>query len=163
MTRHNLDSHISWLLSHEVTFPATLHAINSAASTAADLVEEDFLDEEIDFEPPRAPAIPARQTRAPTNAAQEFIRPPLPSAKPLLTETRREIADNPMGKLSSTSRTNRPGLLTQHQLATPSSTSGTIASTAGSHSRTGSRAGLTGNYAAQLERERGKKHQLAFV
>ncbi|KAF8866541.1 hypothetical protein BDZ45DRAFT_610618 [Acephala macrosclerotiorum] len=154
MTRHNLDSHISWLLSHKVTFPATVYATNSAVATAAEIVEEEFLDEEdtlqeVEEEALRA-AAPARENRVQTNVAQEFIRPPLPSSKPQIPDI--TSADGFMGKLSSSSKPTRPGLMTQNQLATPASTSGTTSS-AESHLRTGSR-GLAGTYAAQLREER---------
>lgn len=158
MTRHNLDSHISWLLSHEVTFPATVNATNAAALTAAEIREEEFLDEEDvlqeaeeEEEALRVPAS-AREYRSQTNVAQEFRRPPLPSSKSQLPDT---SADGSMGKLSSSSKPTRPGLMTQNQLATPASTSGTTSS-AGSHFRTGSR-GLAGTYAAQLREERNGK------
>lgn len=155
MTRHNLDSQISWLLSHEVTFPPTLHATNGFVSTAAELVDEDFLDflEAETSDPSRA--APALENRLQTNVARDFIRPSLPPTKSHQNQETRTVAGETMGRLASSSKSSRPGLLTQHQLATPASTSGTTSSTA-TNIRTGSRQGLTGNYVAQLAEERGE-------
>lgn len=152
MTRHNLDSQISWLLSHEVTFPPTVHATNTFVPTSAELVDEDFLEAEILDQPRGAPAL---ENRFQTNVAREFIRPPLPAAKLQSLQDTRTVAEEPMGRLASSSKSSRPGLLSQHQLATPASTSGTTSSV-GSDLRTGSRPGLTGNYVAQLAEERGE-------
>jgi bloom syndrome protein len=154
MTRHNLDSQISWLLSHEVTFPPTVHTTNNFVPTAAELEDEEFLEAEIAEIPDQPRVAPAPANRLQANVAREFIRPSLPAAKSQSHQDTRTIAEEPMGRLASSSRSSRPGLLTQHQLATPASTSGTTSSVA-SELRTTSRPGLTGNYVAQLAEERG--------
>jgi bloom syndrome protein len=131
MTRHNLDTQISWLLSHKVTPPVGLSlAITTNPTPAADIAIEDFLEDEEDIgEIPRVPPKAAANPRVPAAInVHAFVRPPLPSAvapKSLLQEPTSTFADESMGRLSSAQRSKRPALMSQQQLATPASTSGT--------------------------------------
>jgi bloom syndrome protein len=132
MTRHNLAFHISWLLSSDVTLPAGVSAIPAASASpeipCADIVEEDTELQILTASPiPRA----SRRIEQTVNVVQAFQRPQLPSKitpKPLLQEPLNPFADESMGKLSSASRSTRPGLMSQHQLATPASTKGSTSS-----------------------------------
>ncbi|KAL2064908.1 hypothetical protein VTL71DRAFT_4048 [Oculimacula yallundae] len=138
MTRHNLNSHISWLLSRKITPPSGVHAAAPTRSIREDPVDEDLAgeeEEELDQDVSRAPPSPPQHRGAAqvVNVAEAFARPALPAlvtAKPQLHQSRQTITDEAMGKLSSASRSTRPGLMSQHQLATPASTT---SSTAASH------------------------------
>ncbi|CZS91539.1 uncharacterized protein RAG0_02132 [Rhynchosporium agropyri] len=158
MTRHNLDSHISWLLSRKVNPPSGVHARGLNRSTnredlsEADIVaeeEEEEEVEEIDQEIPRAPPSPPHHRRAvqDINVSEAFARPALPAsttAKARLQNSREIVKEESMGKLSSATRSTRPSLISQQQLATPASTT---SSTAASH------ISLTSNYSAFLQKE----------
>lgn len=123
MTRHNLDTHLSWLLSQRVHIPPVgVHAPASTQSrAAAQIVDEDIEDaqgESIraqpDIVPPRRTAVERVTSAAPRPATLKTVPRPIPDiAKVLETGT--------MGRLSSASRSARPTLISQ-QLATPSST-----------------------------------------
>jgi len=132
MTRHNLDTHISWLLSYKVTPPGGLSlpaATHSATTTAADIAIDDLLEEEEEIEeirrvPPEPAAHPKLSKAIDVHA---FVRPPVPSAvasQSLLQEPLGTLAEESMGKLASAQRSKRPALISQNQLATPASTSG---------------------------------------
>ncbi|CAG8974441.1 hypothetical protein HYALB_00004137 [Hymenoscyphus albidus] len=132
MTRHNLNLHISWLISHGVAPPASALDIvqsNANRNTTAHLVEENsnFL-EEAEEETPRIVPNPARN-RTPVETNNTFVRPPLPHSvapKPQPREGISASEDSQMLKLGSSSKPPRPGLYSQ-QLATPASTSSTAA------------------------------------
>lgn len=130
MTRHNLDVHISWLLSHKVTPPAGVHA---RAPTAHNTSSRQSLEEEEEFRDiPEAPPSPPRNLRAPrtVDVAQNFARPALPASvtvRSQLQEARGIPVNDSMGRLTSAPKSSRPGLMSQHQLATPASTTSTTA------------------------------------
>ncbi|KAH7364424.1 QDE3-like protein [Rhexocercosporidium sp. MPI-PUGE-AT-0058] len=132
MTRHNLDSHISWLLSRKVTPPSGVHARATANSTRGDPVNADPVGEEADQETRKAPPSPFQHRRAAqvVNVVGTFARPTLPASvttKSQLQEPRQVLTDEAMGKLSSATRSTRPGLMSQHQLVTPASTTSSTA------------------------------------
>ena len=149
MTRHNLAVHISWLLSSVVTPPKTVHTAPGVSSRAPpETVYEDSEEGETeDSMPSPLPSpSPNRRIVRTLNVAPSFQRPPLPSKitpKPPLPEPQKSLADESMGRLSSSSKATRPGLVSQHQLATPAST-------------TGSTSSLTQGFAAFLRAKNGK-------
>jgi len=134
MTRHNLSSQISWLLSHEVTPPVGVHPILTANARAAEIrSDEELLKEPFEeklLRPAPSPAENQRITQT-DNVVQDFVRPALPpptTAKPQVIEPTRIRGDDSMGKLVSSSKPQRPGLISQqHQLATPASTTSSTA------------------------------------
>jgi bloom syndrome protein len=137
MTRHNLALHISWLLSNEVTPPVGVPTIPTASTTAFTAAAEtpyaDTEEEDAELQILSAPPSPrsSRRIEQAVNVVHAFQRPPLPSKitpKPPEREHRNTFADEPMGKLSSASRPTRPGLMSQHHLATPASTTGSTSS-----------------------------------
>lgn len=128
MTRHNLHSHISWLLSHEVT---PLVGVQAALPTHSRFEEgiayEDLLEEEADEEIVRAPPTPARtrQILDALNVAQDFAQPAIPSSiipRSQMPEPQPGLAAETMGTLTSASKAPRSKFVSQHQLATPAST-----------------------------------------
>jgi bloom syndrome protein len=128
MTRHNLDSHISWLLSHEVTPPVGVQATLPTNSRIEEgIVDEELLEEEVDEEiirPPRSPAR-NRQVLEVVNVVQDFAQPAIPSSiipRSQMLEPIKALSDETMGTLTSASKSSRPSLMSQHQLATPAST-----------------------------------------
>lgn len=131
MTRHNLASHISWLLSHTVTPPVGVRAPNSAdLTTTARAIPEGISENTVEEEDFRRPTSPesSRATAKPGSECQKFLRPTLPYTS-IQKGSSLEFGGNPrldsMGKLSSASKSARPALLSQQQqLATPASTSG---------------------------------------
>jgi bloom syndrome protein len=135
MTRHNLAIHISWLLSSEVTPPVGVHTVPAASTTvsavSAETIYADSEEEDIGEQIPGQLPSPS-PNRVPTvNVDTEFQRPPLPpkvTPNPPLREPPKSFADKSMGKLSSASRSARPGLVSQPQLATPASTTGSTSS-----------------------------------
>jgi bloom syndrome protein len=149
MTRHNLAVHISWLLSSEVTPPETVHAVPAVSSRAPpETVYGDSEEEETEgsMPSPLPSPSPNRRIVRTVNVAPSFQRPPLHSKitpKPPLPEPHNSLADESMGRLSSSSKAARPGLVSQHQLATPASTTGSISS-------------LTQGFAAFLRAKNGK-------
>jgi bloom syndrome protein len=146
MTRSNLGEHIAWLLANGVT---PVQAITSTNLTpAAGIVDGGCLEEEeLEQETTRPSPVPAQNRRlAPSvNVIQEFARPALPSTIVPKPQPQGSLGDNSMGKLSSASKSTRPGLLSQHQLATPTSTSNSAAASSS----------LTQNYAAFLRESNG--------
>jgi bloom syndrome protein len=133
MTRHNLDSHISWLLSHEVTPPVGVHAVHPTHSRIEGAIaDEKFLEEEADEEIRRSPPSSRRnrQVLEAVHVVQDFARPAVPSMIPRsqILESQKTLADEAMGTLTSASKPTRPGLMNQHQLATPASTTTSTAS-----------------------------------
>jgi bloom syndrome protein len=137
MTRHNLAIHISWLLSNEVTPLVSVHTTpavppkvsRSATEPTYAGSEEDDVEERIPS--PLPSPSPNRRVVQIVNVAPDFRRPLLPSKdtpKLLPGEPQKSFADESMGKLSSGSRPARPGLVGQHQLATPASTTGSTSS-----------------------------------
>jgi hypothetical protein len=133
MTRHNLASHISWLLSNENTPPVGVPAIASNHSTVAAEVSYAGLAEEDTNQPiPRASINPP--VAQSVNVGQGFQRPALPSTdsqNPRVRDQTKSVVEESMGRLSSTSRSTRPGLVIQNQLATPASTTGSSSLTQG--------------------------------
>ncbi|TVY15764.1 ATP-dependent DNA helicase hus2/rqh1 [Lachnellula arida] len=157
MTRHNLDVHISWLLSHKVTPPVggVSAAVRTNSTSVADITETEaeFLDGEDIEEIPRASPTPVGnyQVTQTVNVAQSFVRPPLPSSiapQPQLGGLINAQADESMGKLASAQRPTRPGLLSQHQLATPAST---IASNSNSKSKSSLTQSFTNSFRDKTE------------
>lgn len=133
MTRHNLDIQLKWLLSRKVTPPVGAHTLvlsNSFVSVSA--VDIGYLNGEGAEEIQRPPPSPNRNRQvAPTvNVAQDFKRPTLPPPtfpRPHPQEASQAPAASSMGKLMSSSKSSRPGLMSQHQLATPASTTSSTA------------------------------------
>lgn len=135
MTKHNLNLHISWLLSHGVAPPASAIDIvptDTNRNTAAQLVEEtsNILEEAEEAEEAEeeisqtAPTSEGNQL--PTATVNTFVRPPLPPSiapKPQPRDTILNSEDAQMLKLGSSKKPSRPGLYSQQQLATPASTS----------------------------------------
>ena len=146
MTRSNLGEHIAWLLANGVT---PVQAITSTNLTpAAGIVDGGcVVEEELEQETPRPPPVSAQNRRlAPSvTVIQEFARPALPSTIVPKPQPQGSLGDNSMGKLSSASKSTRPGLLSQHQLATPASTSHSAAASSS----------LTKNYATFLRESNG--------
>jgi len=136
MTRHNLAVNISWLLSSGVNSLTTIHTAptvsitTSRATTRTVYVDSEEGDTEDLIQNPLPSPSPNRRIVRTVNVAPDFQRPPLPSKhtpKSLLGEPSNPLtADEPMGKISSASNTTRPGLVGQHQLATPASTTSSL-------------------------------------
>jgi bloom syndrome protein len=140
MTRHNLASHLSWLLTHAVTPPVGVSATASTHATAAEPKISENLGEEREQEASRTRPneVPARRTTQTTSSGRDFARSAvLRVVEEALPDIAEVLATETMGKLSSASRSTRPTLMSQ-QLATPAST---IAS---------SRGGLTDRYSRFL-------------
>jgi bloom syndrome protein len=133
MTLHNLDDHIPWLLSNG-SIPPVRRSVNSAQTIA----DSTGVVEEIDVKYPDTCLIeeeefserlrPARPSTPPVNVVNTFKKPPVPAG--VSRESRGAIsigsisAEENMLKLSSASRSTKPTLLGQYQLATPVSTTG---------------------------------------
>jgi bloom syndrome protein len=96
------------------------------------IADEIFLEEEADEEIRRSPTSSRgnRQVLEAVNVVQDFARPAVPSMIPRsqILESQKSAADEAMGTLTSTSKPTRPGLVSQHQLATPASTTTSTAS-----------------------------------
>jgi bloom syndrome protein len=128
MTRHNLDRHISWLLSHEVTPPVGVQAtLPTYSRIEAGIADEEFLEEEAGEEIIRSPPNLARnrQVLEAVNVVQDFARPTIPSSiipRSQMPEPHTSRAEGAMGTLTSASKSTRPKLVSQPQLATPAST-----------------------------------------
>lgn len=134
MTRHNLDVHIPWLLASGANSPTFVRGSavrESAARTNFGVADAQEGGE--DFGSSRTAPSPSRNTRIErtANVVQSSPRPQVPSSNFTLQPSRvitNPPADEAMGKLTSSSKPSRPGkLLSQHQLATPASTSGSMA------------------------------------
>lgn len=156
MTRHNLALHISWLLSGEFTVPVGGHTVpassatNLAARTETIYAESEEEDAEERIRSPLPSPSPTRQSVQTVNVPPDFQRPSLPSKitpQPPLRDLHNSFAGESMGKLSSASRSARPSLVSQHQLATPAST-------------TSSTVGLTQGYTTFI-RENGKSQPIS--
>jgi bloom syndrome protein len=128
MTRHNLDTHISWLLSREVTPPVSVQAALPTYSTIREgIADVELLEEEVDEEIIRPTPSPARnrQVLEVINVVQDFARPAIPPSiipRSQMLEPQKALADEAMGTLTSASKSARPSLMSQPQLATPAST-----------------------------------------
>ncbi|KAH7417089.1 QDE3-like protein [Cadophora sp. MPI-SDFR-AT-0126] len=132
MTRHNLDSHISWLLSRKVAPASGVNARVPTNSIRAELANARAAEEEADQESSRVPSSPPqhRRTAQVINVVEAFARPALPASVPTKSRPREPgqvLTDDSMGRLSSATRSSRPGLMSQHQLATPASTTSSTA------------------------------------
>ncbi|TGO09009.1 hypothetical protein BTUL_0183g00250 [Botrytis tulipae] len=129
MTRHNLQSHISWLIKNKVTTPAGVQI-----PVFADTIEpgfanlEGFGGEDIAHETRNTPIAPIRNRRveeisnvvANSHPPRPRILTPITQSTPVPGD---ELADPEMGKLTSARKTTRPSLMSQNQqLGTPSST-----------------------------------------
>ncbi len=125
MTRHNLDSHISWLLSHEVTPPVCVHAALPTYSRIEEgITDEELCEEEPDEEIIRPPSSPTRNRQV-VNVVRDFARPAIPSSiipRSQILEPQKSLSEEAMSTLASASKSARPGLMSQHQLVTPAST-----------------------------------------
>ena len=132
MTRHNLAGHIAWLLSNEVTLPASVNATNCAAAfpfAQTDIEEGHIVSrglQELSIQPdPRIAET--------VNVERGFSRPGLTSNPKQTSQVYSEtFVQESMGKLASASRSKRPALASQqHQLATPASTTASSGLTQG--------------------------------
>jgi len=133
MTLHNLDDHISWLLSNG-SIPLVGRSVNLAQSLTDSIHAVEGIDAELSntllteqkqpSEQPRS----ARPSTLPVSAVEEFKRPEVPPGVLRESRSRSAIesvsAGEGMAKLSSASRSAKPTLLSQYQLATPVSTTG---------------------------------------
>jgi bloom syndrome protein len=133
MTLHNLDDHISWLLSNG-SIPPVGRSVNSAQSltdsigavegTDAELPDTLLIEQEESSEQLRS----ARPSITPVNVVNAFKRPEIPTGglreSRLTASISSSSAGEDMAKLSSASRSAKPTLLSQYQLATPASTTG---------------------------------------
>lgn len=133
MTLHNLDDHISWLLSNG-SIPPVGRPANPAQSLtdsidAVEGIDVEFRDvlltePEESSEQPRS----ARPSTPPVNVVNVFKRPEVPTGAPRESRATSVVgsvsAGEDMGKLSSASRSAKPTLLSQYQLATPVSSTG---------------------------------------
>lgn len=134
MTRHNLAIHISWLLSNEVTPSVGVHStIASTPSIAAgQIASADVVEEDTELQIPR-PTL-NRGIAPPANVGQDFLRPAIPPPNFPKLHTREQTkgaVEESMGKLASASRSSRPALVSQHQVATPASTTASSSLTQG--------------------------------
>jgi bloom syndrome protein len=134
MTRHNLASHISWLLSNEVAPPAGVHArALPPSTTVGEILGPGLAEEDTEPQVPRS-SPPNRRIPQTANVGQDFLRPAAPPPTPPKLHAREHTtgaAQEPMGKLASASRSTRPALVSQHQLATPASTTASSSLTQG--------------------------------
>jgi len=126
MTRHNLDSHISWLLSHEVTPPVGVRAALPTHSRLEEGVADEELGEGADEEIIRQLPSPAPNRQIlEVDVVQDFPRPAIPSSiipRSQWPESQPGLPEGIMGTLTSASKPTKPKLMSQHQLATPAST-----------------------------------------
>ncbi|KHJ36375.1 putative qde3-like protein [Erysiphe necator] len=129
MTRNNLDIHISWLLSQELSFniPSKSHISSSTGGVDKSCPEDSFNGENANKDGSKVSLdLPVNlQPSLPINVGQIFenqafqrtsFSPEDPNDS-TLTER------NLMGKLSVTSRSGRPGLISQNKIVTPKSSS----------------------------------------
>jgi bloom syndrome protein len=136
-----------------------LVAVPTNSTSAADFTEAEILEEKIE-QIPRASSNPVanRQASQIVNV-QSFVRPPVPSSiapQPQLRDPINTLADGPMGKLASAQGSKRPGLISQHQLATPAPTSA-------SNSNSNSKSSLTQSYARSLQDKTGRFKQIVVM
>ncbi|KAJ8070197.1 hypothetical protein OCU04_000586 [Sclerotinia nivalis] len=132
MTRHNLQSHISWLIQNKVTAPAGAQI--SAFATLPDTIGSgfgnfgNFEDESTVHETRNTPIAPIRNRRveeisnvvANSRSPRPRILTPITQSTP---DPGDQLADPDMGKLTSARKTTRPSLISQNkQFGTPSST-----------------------------------------
>ncbi|TAQ90486.1 hypothetical protein B7494_g1178 [Chlorociboria aeruginascens] len=131
MTRHNLDSHISWLLQNKVTppvgvpFTSSIDSNVGAETVSVDLGEEDTL---LELSQPASQNL-NRQIAQALNVVEHFVRParhpPISPDTQSTSEPKEDTANDSMAKLSSASKSARPGLVVHTtQLATPASSAG---------------------------------------
>lgn len=124
MTRHNLASHISWLLSSEVTPPVGVHTSLLNPSTSVVEIGREALAEDNRGQHILRSSTNSRAAQT-SNTAQEFACPAAPPPNPPQAHVRENTTragEDSMGKLASASRSIRPALISQHQLPTPVST-----------------------------------------
>ncbi|TQS36143.1 hypothetical protein Golomagni_03413 [Golovinomyces magnicellulatus] len=136
MTRHNLDIHISWLLSHDDSLNATsqLHITKPLESLGVGVPQRHLEEKEKEKrnkesieEDCKVFAISAQNPRH--SQATNVDHPHEWQAYRSINSFSDKPDDlncsrsNPMGKLSVSTRSTRPGLMSQNQLATPKRTS----------------------------------------
>lgn len=136
MTRNNLKDQISWLLSSKVTLPEGVPARVPTISTAVidfgepDLAELEAL-EQYSSPTPSPAASPIQHYPIPRPVTANFARPPIPAPVVPISQPRenaQSFGTGSMGKPATNQRTIGQGLMSQHQLATPASTTSTTAS-----------------------------------
>jgi len=132
MTRHNLASQIAWLLSNEVTLPASVNTTNWTAAfpcAQADIEEDHTVSRGL----PEPSIQPDARIAETVNVERGGLRPGLTSnPKPTSQVSSETFAQGSMGKLASASRSKRPALASQQpQLATPASTTASSSLTQG--------------------------------
>lgn len=145
MTRHNLDSHISWLLSRKVAPPSGAHARFTTSTTTVEPANASPVETEAEEDIQRILPSPPRPQRVvqPVHVAPAFARPALPpsvAARTYLQAPVQALTDESMG-ITSAKKSTRPGLMSQHQLATPASTTSSAATSSS----------LTKNYTSFLK------------
>jgi bloom syndrome protein len=133
MTLHNLDDHISWLLSNG-SIPPVGRSVNPAQSLTDSIHAVEGIDAELPNTLLTEQRQPSEQPRSaqpstpPVSVVEEFKRPEIPTGVPRESRSRSTIesvsAGEGMAKLSSASRSAKPTLLSQYQLATPVSSTG---------------------------------------
>jgi bloom syndrome protein len=130
MTRHNLQTHLSWLLKNKVTTPAGSHTAGFA--TPADLntaildvpEEQSSVRESIG----RRPAPVRNRLLDQVSNAVDYSTPPsiLTPTTQSTRVTAEEPSENEMARLSSARKSSKSGLMSMNQqLGTPASTTGT--------------------------------------
>jgi bloom syndrome protein len=153
MTRHNLDVHISWLLSNKVTLSTTVNARVQVATQQEDLEIfgipagdlEAFEEEDLDLA-----SSPVREPQNQFARPQPLRPPPRPSnAHAQVHSTPILPGSTVMSRHESVGKGRAPSVMTQHQLATPASTTTSTAATSSSS--------LANNYNQMLASRNGGK------
>ena len=120
MTQHNLQSHISWLLQHTVAPPAGLQIADSTNSRPTQRPIH-LSKDEIEQETPRPRINQSRNHRIEQSINVEDVVRPAVHTNPPIPQPVRDLRNEAMTKLQSAQKNTRPGLVSQHQLATPAS------------------------------------------
>jgi hypothetical protein len=130
MTLHNLGDHISWLLQRRQIPPAgPPYESHEADTEHVEITDEEPLNSVyIANEASEQQSITTFSAQAAPNVAPEFVQAAIPSTVQE-SELARKVGNsmsNTMAKLSSASKPAGPTLLSQRQLATPASTTGSL-------------------------------------
>jgi bloom syndrome protein len=146
MTRHNLASHIAWLLSHEASSRVDVNETIQTSSRTVEFLGEECLDWEAlaDLQVEDSLLSPgdtqATSTINVSRGSKEFIRPPIPTTIPTIvsnttapSQLARRLEEIQMVRQMMAPGLPKPGLISQHQLATPVSTTSTAASSSLTH------------------------------